>query len=142
MATRYEAFNEITFEAYVKSAIDKAILKEQQKKTSRDKWEQSYSSLKDTVLSQLSYEDRGINHVETSCRSFRVQGLDIIVCDEEIGQAISWLMPKDREIILLYYFLQFSTREIARRIKVDPSTVRRRCRAATQKLRVFLEGPV
>lgn len=142
MATRYEAFNEITFEAYVKSAIDKAILKERQKKSLINKWEQSYSSLSDNVLHQLSYEDRGVNHAETSCRSFRVQGLDILVCGEELGQAISQLMPSDREIILLYYFLQFSTREIARRIKVDPSTVRRRRRGAMQRLRVFLEGSV
>ena len=35
MTTRYEAFNEVTFEAYIKSAIDKAILKERMKKAAR-----------------------------------------------------------------------------------------------------------
>lgn len=140
MAIQYEMFNEITFEAYARSAISKSVLKERIKKTTRSKVEQSYSMLTDTMLYALSTEDEGMNCAEESRRIFQVQGIEIPVYGEPLGQALSYLLPKNREIILLYFFRQVKTDEIARRLKTSPSTVRRRRKAALRKLRDYLEA--
>lgn len=140
MATQYEMFNEITFEAYARSAISKSVLKERIKKTTRSKVEQSYSMLTDTMLYALSAEGEGMNCVEESRRIFQVQGIEIPVYGESLGQALSYLLPKDRAIILLHFFRQVKTNEIARRLKTSPSTVRRRRKAALRKLRDYLEA--
>lgn len=142
MNTPYEMFNEITFESYVKAAIDKSILKERLKKRERDKWEKPYSSLTGAMLDALSYVDAGIDRAEKYCRVFHVQGTDSPVYDERLGQAISILMPKDREIILSYFFLQDETEEIAHRMNIDPTTVRRRYKKTVQKIRDYLEDTI
>lgn len=140
MATRYEAFNEITFEAYVRSAIRRSVLKERIKKTARGKLEQSYSTLTDAMLYALSPEDEGMNRAEVNCRIFYVRDIKIPVFGETLGQALSWLLPKDRDIVLLYFFRQKKTDEIARELKICSGTVRRRRKAALQKLRDYLEA--
>lgn len=140
MGTRYEKFNEVTFEAYVKSAIDKSILKERLKKAARGQREQSYFTLTDAMLHEISYEDAGIKQVERTCRAFQVRGLNISVYGEKLGQALSYLIPRDREIILLYFFVGEKTDKIAHLINVAPTTVRRRRKVALRKLRDYLEA--
>lgn len=140
MATQYETFNEMTFEAYARSAIRRSVLKERIKKTTRSKREQSYSVLTDAMLYALSPEDEGMNRAEANCRVFYVRDIKIPVYGEVLGEALSYLLPKDREIILLYFFRQAKTDEIARRLKICPGTVRRRRKAALQKLRDYLEA--
>lgn len=93
MATRYESFNEMTFEAYVRSAIKKSVLKKRIKKTAQDSWDKP----------SLTYCQR-------------------------------------TGIILLYFFRQVKTDEIARRLKTSSNTVRQRRRAALRKLRDYLEN--
>lgn len=140
MATRYETFNEIAFESYCKKAVGNAIKKERSRKNARGKLELPLSVLTDAALYALSPENEEINRAETNCRIFQVQEVKIPVYGEALGQALSCLLPKDREIILLYFFRQVKTDEIARRLKVSPSTVRRRRTAALRKLRDYLEA--
>lgn len=140
MATRYETFNEVTFEAYVKAAIDKSILKERLQKAERSRWEQSFSTLTDAILYELSHEDAGIIKAEKAPWVFHVWDTDISVYNERLGQALSLLVPRDREIILSYFFLQARAEEIAHRMNIDPTTVRRRYKKAIQKLHDFLEA--
>jgi len=139
MATKYEAFNEVTFEAYIKSAIDKSILKERLKKVERGQLEQPYSVLTDAMLYKLSKEDAEISQLEKDCQVFRVQGANIPVYSEKLGQALSYLMPRDREIILLYFFLGIKTEAIAHIMNINPTTVRRHRKTAIRKMRDYLE---
>lgn len=139
METRYKTFNEVTFEAYIKSAIDKSILKERLKKTARGKMEQSYAVLTDAMLYELSQEDAGISQTEQSCRMFRVRGVNVPIYNEKLGQALLSLIPKDREIILLYFFVGVETKTIAHMMHIDSTTVRRHRKTAIQKMRNFLE---
>lgn len=139
MTTRYQAFNEVTFVAYIKAAIDKSILKERLRKADRNQWEQPYSTLTDAMLYELSQEDAGIDRAENGRKVFYVQGAAVAVYGDKLGQALSFLLPRDREIILLYFFLQAKTEEIAHMMHIDPTTVRRRYKVAIQKLRGFME---
>lgn len=139
MATRYETFNEVTFEAYVKAAIDKSILKERLKKAERSKWEVPLYKLTDAILYELSHENTEMDLAEISPYIFHVWGNVIQVFNERLGQALSILVPRDREIILSYFFLQARAEDIAHKMNIAPTTVRRRYKKAIQKLHNFLE---
>ena len=108
MDRRYEQFNEMTFEAYIKSAIDKSVLKARKRQAAREKLEQSFSTMTDVELFGISHEDQGIKRAEQTepvGHVFRVRGRDIPVYGKKLGQALMFLPAKDREIILMYYYL-------------------------------------
>ena len=65
-------------------------------------------------------------------------GVDVIASDERLSRAISYLLPKDREIGLLSYFTELTDEEVVQRVKLSRSTVQRRRTAALDKLREML----
>lgn len=143
MDKRYEQFNEITFEAYIKSAIDKSVLKARKRQSAREKLEQPFSTMTDAELFAVSHEDQGIKRVEQAepvGRVFRVRGRDIPVYGKRLGQALLFLPAKDREIVLMYYYLQMTDPQIALVLGVGKSTVHRRRHEAIKKLHILLEG--
>lgn len=142
MDTRYEQFNERTFEAYIKSAIDKSVLKARIKNAARNEKEQSFSALADAVLYILTAEEAEPMQDELDCEVFNVHGIKIPVHGQSLGQALYHLLPHDREIILLHFFLGLDDLKIAKVIHSSRSTVQRRRTAAMNKLRIFLEDSV
>ena len=77
MDTRYEQFNELTFEAYIKSAIDKAVLKARAKQAARREKEQPLSMLSEAVLYTLSTGETENERAEMDCEAFDVRGIRI-----------------------------------------------------------------
>ena len=67
--SRYEYFNEITFEAYCKRAIDRAILKARQRQAARAKREISLSELPENALYDVGTEDGELERAEAERRS-------------------------------------------------------------------------
>lgn len=65
-------------------------------------------------------------------------GVDVIASDERLSRAISYLLPKDREIGLLSYFTELTDEEVVQRVKLSRSTVQRWRTAALDKLREML----
>ena len=61
-----------------------------------------------------------------------------VASDERLSRAISYLLPKDREIGLLSYFTELTDEEVAQRVKLSRSTVQRRRTAALDKPREML----
>ena len=50
------------------------------------------------------------------------------------------LPPKLKEVIILYYYQQMTTREVADVLNIPQSTVSTRLRKAKEKLKFLLEG--
>lgn len=140
--SRFEIFNEIMFEAYCKKAVSNATKKERQKKSKRGQMEQSLSALTDAALYSLATETAESDEAEQSEEpyTFHVQGMNIPVYDPKLSKALSYLMPKDREIILLYYFKGLKYTQIAPLVHISASAVSRRSRAATKRLRELIEN--
>lgn len=136
--SRCEQFNEITFEAYCKAAINNAVLKVRQRRAQREKREVLLSDLPENALYHVGAEDVNLERAETECRAFRVRGADVSVSDQRLAQAISYLLPKDREIVLLSYFAGLTDEEVAQRVDLSRSTVQRRRTSALDKLREVL----
>ena len=57
---------------------------------------------------------------------FKVRDMDIDIVDERVGEAIFHLKEKLQEVILLYYFLDFSNEQIATFCDCSKRTVIRR----------------
>ena len=136
--TRFEKFNEMLFESYCKKSVGNAIKKEREKKTARGKLELSFSTLTDAVLYALSTQNDGTGQSEKPCQVFSVQGVDIPIYHEKLSQALSHLMPKDREIILLYFFKGLKDAKVAPLVHMSRPTVSRRRKAAMKLLRELL----
>ena len=128
------------FEAYCKKAVNNAAKKERQKKSKRGQMEQSLSTLTDVALYSLAAESDEAEQPEELCQTFCVQGMNIPVYDPKLSKALDYLMPKDREIILLYYFKGLKYTQIAPLVHISASAVSRRSRAATKRLRELIEN--
>ena len=138
--TRFEKFNEMLFESYCKKSVGNAIKKEREKKAARGKLELPFSALTDAVLYALSTQDRGTSQPEKPCQIFNVQGMNIPIYHKKLGQALSHLMPKDREIILLYFFKGLKDARVAPLVHMSRPTVSRRRKAAMKRLRELMEN--
>lgn len=136
--SRYERFNELTFEAYCKKAIDRAILKARQRQSMLAKREVSLSELPENALYDVGAEDVNLERAEAERRIFHVRGIDIPVSDQQLAKALSCLLPRNREIILLAYFAELTDEEVAQKLKLSRSTVQRRRTSALDKLREML----
>ncbi len=139
MTSRYEQFNEVTFEAYIKTAIDNSTTKERQRKIAQRQREQNFSDFPDAVILALSREDSTLGVIEPQPMLFEVLGELLPVEDLKLGRALSYLLPKDREIVLLRYFYQMRDGGIALRMNIPRATVQRRRQQAEEKLRKILE---
>ena len=137
--TRFEIFNEVLFESYCKKSVSNAIKKEREKKAARAQLELSFSALTDAVLYVLSTQNDGTDQPEKPCQIFNVQGMSIPIYHEKLSQALSHLMPKDREIILLYFFKGLKDARVAPLVHMSRPTVSRRRKAAMKRLRELME---
>lgn len=144
MTARYEQYNEITFESYCKTAIDRAILKGRMEKSKRADWELSLSGLTDALLYSLCADEHPVEDaVQRSMQRpiiFQVREFEIIVHDPDLGQALSFVPPQKRDVLLLHYFADMSDAEIARRLGVSKSAVQRRRVSGESILKKFLGG--
>ncbi|OUO41085.1 hypothetical protein B5F88_07020 [Flavonifractor sp. An306] len=134
---RYEDYNEMLYEAYCKAAIDNAILKARQKKVAHGQRVSPLSDLSDADLFSLADEWEPELPDEPFTYYIREQAIQIK--DQKLGQALSSLLPKDREIILLYYFLGLRDEAVAKRLNMSRATVQRRREKAQKKLKTILE---
>ena len=137
--TIFEKFNEMIFESYCKKSISNAIKKERHKKAARGQMEQPLSALTDAVLYALSIEDNRVRQSEEPVQIFHVGEMSFPVCDEKLGWALSHLMPRDREIVLLYFFEGLKDANVAPLVHMSRATVARRRKAAMMRLRELME---
>lgn len=70
---------------------------------------------------------------------FVVKEQKILVTDSQLGQAISFLLPKYRDVLLLAYFMEWSDSKIAQYLHLPVSTVHDRRQQALHLLRQRLE---
>ena len=78
--------------------------------------------------------------ISTYSKTYYVKEIVIIVKDEAIGEALQFIMPNKRAVLLLSYFLNYKDTEIARILKITHSTVSYRKKQALIQLREMLEG--
>lgn len=138
MNERFERYNEITFEAYCKAAIDNAVHRGVRKKERRAELEPPLTELNDAVLFHLDPTDAPQEAVLEEAITFEVCDQHIAVHNAALGQALTYLPRRKREITLLYFFEDLTDAEIAKKLDMSVSAVQRQRNRAVCWLRDFL----
>ena len=73
------------------------------------------------------------------CARFDLLGIPIEVHDPALGQALSSLPPKRRDVVLLFYFADQNEPQIGKLLHITTMAVNARRRKALAALREFLE---
>ena len=101
----------------------------------RTSHEVSLSELSDEQLSQLTVLDE----YSAELYHFDVQGYDVAVRDDRLGEALTALPDKKRDIVLLSYFLDMSDKEIAEKLNMVQRTVQHRRTSSLSEIKQRLE---
>ena len=69
----------------------------------------------------------------------RIIGSIIVVRDKNLGEALQYIIPQKRAVILLSYFAGYNDTEVANILGVSPTSIARRKKSALLRLRELLE---
>lgn len=97
-----------------------------------------FSDLSEKEINQLYTNDK---YFDTE-QNFNVLGLDVIVTDDVIAEVLQSLSERKRDIILLYYFLELSDREIGDKLNMLRATVQYQRTSTLRQLKNLMKGDV
>ena len=136
ISQEFRKYQENRFDSFCRKVIRNACM---DNRKSRMKREKRFSSLEAMQVEALELERVEDTYV-TYSRTYKVKGIDITITDERIGEAIQFIMPNQRAVLLLSFFKEYSDMDIARLMKISHKTVAYRKQMAMKKLRILLEG--
>ena len=96
----------------------------------------SLSSLPEDAMAQLAMYDR----YSWEYTPFPVGGAVILIEDERLAEALNALPQEDRDIFLMYWFLDMADREIAEYMNMARRTVNTRRQKAYRLLKELMGG--
>lgn len=129
-------YQENRFDLFCKVVIRNASYDNHRSRKRRADRFSSLEELRSGVLDLEKVEDTYV----TYSRTYKVKGIDVTVSDERIGEAIQFIMPNQRAVLLLSFFKEYSDMDIARLMGISHKTVAYRKKMAMQKLKSLLEG--
>ena len=131
----FERYIEQTFDSFFKKVSRNAAIDIHREITRQREREKSLSDLSESELESLSITD----NYDLYTKEYDVLGETVIVRDADLGEALQYLQPQLRNIVLMRYFLDKSSNEIANEIadifNVSKSTVAYRLEAALKQLK-------
>ncbi len=132
----FTTYQEQTFDSYAKRLIRNEGADAKKELVRRAKREAQLSALSPVELSALVGEDRySLEKVTLFVRENEVDVFDTV-----LGQALSFLPPKWRDVLVLYYFLDESDTQIAGRLGMTPAGAGHRRKVALARLKDVLEA--
>ncbi|WP_225742928.1 RNA polymerase sigma factor [Marinilactibacillus sp. Marseille-P9653] len=99
------------------------------------KKETTFSMFDEHFINQFSTTD----HKPSDYHTFSINQLPIHIENDLLANALKQLSSKKREILLLYYFLELDTQQIADILKLHRSTVYRNRKDALKSIKQFME---
>ena len=106
------------FDCKVKRVV-KGIVRNYHKELRRRREKEiSFCELPEIIVEKLTVWDE----YESDYTAFDVCNIEIRVLDDELADALKTLSEKNRNIILMYFFLGMSDTEIGEKLKIDRST--------------------
>ena len=107
------------FESCLKKVVRHVVRDYQQGFNRRKEKEISFCELPEIMVENLAVWD----DYETDYTIFNVCGNDIRVYDDELAEALKQLSERNRETLLMYYFLEMNNEEIAKKQNISRSGV-------------------
>ena len=107
------------FESCLKKVVRHVVKDYQKKLKRRQKEETLFCELPEIVVENLAiWDDYDIDYT-----IFNICGNDIRVYDDELAEALKQLSERNRETLLMYYFLEMNNEEIAKKQNISRSGV-------------------
>ena len=97
-------YQENRFDSFCKTVIRNASLDSIR---SRKKGEALFSSL-DDLQSDLYLQEISQDRYATYSKRYRVKGIDVTIENEEIGEALQYILPNQRAVLLLSFFKEYT----------------------------------
>ena len=132
-----EEYHEYSFDAFCKKAIRNFAVDAKRiywKKTTVTSDEDLWASYVKSLMTEDSYN---LNKYE---KIYYVNGVKVVVTNETVGEALKFIMPNKRAVLLLSFFMDYRDSDIARTLRITNSTVSYRKKQALKQLKVLLEG--
>ena len=132
-----ELYHECSFDAFCKKAIRNLAVDAKRiywKKTMTTSDEELLATYVKSIMTEDTY---ALNNYE---KIYYVNGLKVVVTNETVGEALKFIMPNKRAVLLLSFFMDYRDSEIARTLRITNSTVAYRKKQALTQLKVLLEG--
>ena len=129
-------YQENRFDSFCKTVIRNASVDSMRSRKARETRFSSLEDLQDNHLAQEITQD----HYATYSKLYRVKGIEVKISDEQIGEALQFILPNQRAVLLLSFFKEYTDMEIARLLGISHKTVAYRKKNAMQKLKSLLEG--
>ena len=107
------------FESCLKKVVRHVVKDYQQELKRRKEKEISFCELPDLIVEKLAIWDE----YDCDYTIFNVCGNDVRVYDDELAEALKKLSARNRENLLMYYFLEMSDTEIAELQNISRSGV-------------------
>lgn len=132
----FHAYQENAFDAFCRAVIRNESIDAHRELATQARREVAISTLTPEALLALSTEDTYLPYRKT----FYVGQHAIHICDEDLGEALQYIIPQRRDVLLLHYFLGYSDSRIAQLLRIPLATVSYRKKAALNRLRDLLEA--
>lgn len=129
-------YQEQTFDSYAKRLIRNEGADAKKELTRRANREIQLSALAPADLAALTSKDS--YHLEKV--TVFMQDNEIPIFNSALGQALTFMPPKWRDVLLWHYFLDESDEQISVRLHMTPAGVRHRRKAALSRLKEALEA--
>ena len=123
------------FESCLKKVVRHVVKDYHQKLKRRQEKETLFCELPEIVVENMDVLD----DYETDYTIFNVCGHDIRVYDDELAEALKQLSERNRETLLMYYFLEMTESEIANLQKITQSGVFRNRHHALETMKKILK---
>lgn len=120
-----------TFIAFCRTVIRNTAIDCHREIKRRREREKSLSALSESELESLSVTDT----YNIYSKEYDIFGETVIVRDPDLGEALQYIQPQLRNIVLMRFFLDMSNTDIASRLNISSSTVAYRMDAALKQLR-------
>ena len=134
-----ELYHECSFDAFCKKAIRNLAVDAKRiywKKTMTTSDEELLATYVKSIMTEDTY---ALNNYE---KIYYVNGLKVVVTNETVGEALKFIMPNKRAVLLVSFFMDYRDSEIARTLRITNSTVSYRKKQALMQLKVLLEGKI
>ena len=110
-----EEYHEYSFDAFCKKAIRNFAVDAKRiywKKTTVTSDEDLWASYVKSLMTEDSYN---LNKYE---KIYYVNGVKVVVTNETVGEALKFIMPNKRAVLLLSFFMDYRDSDIARTLRI------------------------
>lgn len=132
----HETERQQAFDSFCKKVLKNEAANGHREINYKANMEISMSALPEEAFAQLAvYDDYPWEHT-----SFRIGNENVLVKNDRLAEALEAIPEKDRNVILMYFFLEMADREIADQMGIARRTVNDRRQNAYRLLKKLMGG--